>query len=37
MSHVIYEIPPDLQGRKIKGQSVKKGVYVVNGRKVVIK
>ena len=27
----------DLQGRKIKGQSVKKGVYVVNGRKVVIK
>ena len=25
----------DLQGRKIKGQVAKKGVYVVNGKKVV--
>ena len=27
----------DLQGRRIKGRTVKKGVYVVGGRKVVIK
>ncbi len=28
----------DLQGRKVaKGQSLKKGLYIVNGRKVVIK
>ena len=27
----------DLNGRKIEGRPVKKGVYIVNGKKVVIK
>jgi hypothetical protein len=32
-----YDSYYDLQGRRLQGQPTQKGVYIVNGRKVVIK
>ena len=36
-SEVSYGVWYDLQGRKIDGKPIKKGVYILNGRKVVVK
>jgi hypothetical protein len=36
-SEVSHGVWYDLQGRKIDGKPIKKGVYILNGRKVVVK